>query len=83
MMISGALPERGVEQAADGRAQEPGERLGGVAHQARQRDDRQRRGQEHQDRVGPEPVQAEGDRDEDQQPVQVHGVAPARARSSP
>ena len=83
MMISGAFPSVALSRPPTVGPRIAGEGLGGVAHQARQRDDRQRRRQEHQDRAGPEPVQADPDRDEHQQPVQAHRVAPAPAWSRP
>ena len=62
MMISGALPSVAFSKAPDGRAQVPGQNLGRLAHQPRQRDDRQCRGQEDQQwgwpRTSPDPVRS-------------------------
>ena len=79
MMISGAFPSVALSRPPTVGTQKSREGLGGVAHQPRQGNDCQRRSQEHQDRTGPEPVQADSDRQEYQQPVQGHRVAPSAA----
>ena len=76
MMISGALP-----RVALSKPPRVGPRYSARASVASpikpgERNDRQRRHDEHQDRVELQPIETDRDRDEDEQPVQVQGTTP-------
>ena len=75
------VAQRGVEQAPERRPEVLGQGLGRITHQPGQRNDRDGRNGEQQDRVDADPVENDRNRNEDEQPVQVQGIA--RSRSNP